>query len=431
MKKLVLLGLLVLAVIAGMGPYVSGQQAEQQYLQMAAYANQQQGVLMQTVRYERGYLASEIETRLVLPPVDPDSPESVELRFVTTLEHGVLSVTAITRPVFEKSTLEDMQKLFNDEQPVELVTKVGMTGNVVGKGLIKPIDYTDEENGATVVSAPVHFSMAIPASHEHMTFQLTWDGLQVTDENGEYLKMSGLSLAQTGTPLSDYLWTGDVDFRLDSIEGNEGVGDSFSLQGLTMQSRTDLVAENTIDSSVTMSVAVIEYQGEKLEGHRFEFALESLAVDKFDGVMMALESMEEANMVMDEQQRAQQQMAAFGEVGEKLNALLESGFRVRIKELHVQTVAGPIDGSMELTQAKLVPGEPRPASLLSLASGEASFSAPAALLENDDPEWQEKLSLLQAQSLLVKQGDTYVSNIKLANMMLDLNGVDMPLPPLM
>ena len=63
-------------------------------------------------------------------------------------------------------------------------------------------------------------------------------------------------------------------------------------------------------------------------------------------------------------------------------------------------------------------------------TGEMDLSLPVALAE-DYPEFRLQLAPLIKQGLLVQQGDRLVLDASMSDLMLDVNGVEIPLPPLL
>ena len=125
-------------------------------------------------------------------------------------------------------------------------------------------------------------------------------------------------------------------------------------------------------------------------------------------------------------------MEQFARIGQDVTALFNKGLKIDISELFVSTPKGDVNGLLHVEQPESDgAASAGPAALLQTTKGNMSLSIPAKLLEQGGAEMQQQLDALLAQNLIVKEGDVYKTQATLKEMMLNINGTEMPLPPLM
>jgi hypothetical protein len=124
-------------------------------------------------------------------------------------------------------------------------------------------------------------------------------------------------------------------------------------------------------------------------------------------------------------------MAAMQEVNNAVRDLAAAGFSVGLPELILTTPEGGVEGSASLSHPELTADQKdEMLMVMQRLTGEMDLSLPLALAE-EYPEFQLQLAPLIKQGLLVQQGDRLVLDASLKDLMLDVNGVEIPLPPLL
>jgi hypothetical protein len=127
----------------------------------------------------------------------------------------------------------------------------------------------------------------------------------------------------------------------------------------------------------------------------------------------------------------QQQMALMQRFNESVRGLAASGFSVGVRELSLDTPEGEVQGSLDISHPEL--SEDDRANMLMVMQrlvGSVNLTMPMALAE-DYPAVRMQLSPLIKQGLLVRDGDELVMNGQMKDLVLDINGVQIPLPPLL
>jgi uncharacterized protein YdgA (DUF945 family) len=255
--------------------------------------------------------------------------------------------------------------------------------------------------------------------------------MNVSGVNGDTLKVGKLSMEQTGSQLTDYLWTNRMTMTLDSVTGS-GEGQVFDLKNMSFSSVTEEASAGRIDSGFEVTIDSVKLNEDEFKNQKLVFALKDLAVVEFDVLMSTLDKLEETSQISDPQQQAMEQMELIARVGQELTALFNKGLKIDVSELFVSTSKGDVNGSLHLEQpASDAVNDAGPMALLQTTKGDLALSIPALLLEGAAPEMQQQLEALLAQNFIVKEGGVYKTEATLENMVVNLNGTEIPLPPLM
>jgi uncharacterized protein YdgA (DUF945 family) len=117
-------------------------------------------------------------------------------------------------------------------------------------------------------------------------------------------------------------------------------------------------------------------------------------------------------------------------VNDSLQGLVAAGFSAGIPELSVSTPEGVVEGSLSLSHPELSEEERQQMLMvMQRLTGQVDLSLPAALAENY-PSVRMQAAPLIKQGLLVEEGDRLVLEGRMKDMVLTINGQDLPLPPL-
>jgi len=271
----------------------------------------------------------------------------------------------------------------------------------------------------------------VPSDHKQVKANVSWPGMSVTGADGDALSIGKLSMVQTGSQLTDYLWTSDMSMTLDSISGADD-GQKFDLKKLKVSSLTEEATAGRINSSFEMTVDSVKFNDDEFKNQKLVFALRDLAVEEFDALMETIDKLEETAQISDPEQQAMAQMEQFARIGQDVTNLFNKGLKIDISELFVNTPKGDVNGKLHLEQPESdVASGAGPAALLQATKGRLSLSVPVLLIEGGAPEMQQQLDALLAQNFIVKEGEVYKTEATLENMIINVNGTELPLPPLM
>jgi len=325
----------------------------------------------------------------------------------------------------------EFKELLGDKPPVEIVTKVNLLGDASIIATTPEINFTKEGGGETVSISVFQMTIDVPSDHKQVKANVSWPGMNVSGADGDALTIGRLSMQQTGSQLTDYLWTSDMSMTLDSITGADD-GQKFDLKKLKISSLTEEASAGRINSSFEMTVNSIKLNEDEFKNQKLVFSLRDLAIEEFDALMETFDKLEETAQISDPQQQAMAQMEQFARIGQDVTNLFNKGLKIDISELFVSTSKGDVKGKLHLEQPEsdAVNGA-GPAALLQTTKGNLSLSIPVMLIEGGTPEMQQQLDALLAQNFIVKEGEIYKTEATLENMMINVNGTELPLPPLM
>ena len=167
--------------------------------------------------------------------------------------------------------------------------------------------------------------------------------------------------------------------------------------------------------------------------HRVSLFLNGLDVaswNTFSNTMTEMQALQLQDE-LDSRVAFEQQMQLMQRMTQSVQDLVGAGFSAGIRELSVSTAEGTIEGDLELAHPRLSEQERQQMLMvMQRLTGSLSFSLPVALAEQY-PEIRMQVAPLVKQGLFVQEGDRLVMHGQLQDMVLNINDVALPLPPLM
>ena len=124
-------------------------------------------------------------------------------------------------------------------------------------------------------------------------------------------------------------------------------------------------------------------------------------------------------------------MAAMQQINLALRELASAGFSVGMPHLSLSTPEGVVTGNVTVRHPELSAYE-RAGMLMVMQrlTGDMQLSVPSALAENY-PSVRMQLAPMIKQGLLIEDGDQLVMKAVMKDLMVDVNGMEIPLPPLL
>lgn len=431
MNKWVGAGLVGVGAMALGGPYLSGTEAETQYHQAIKSLNKQAGITAVSESYDKGYLSADVLTIITIDRTELDEELPQEITLSTHISHGIYSVNAVTHLLLGDTATTEFKEILGDKPPIEIITKINVLGDASIVATTPKIDFTKADSDETVSISVFEMTLDVPSDYKQVKANVSWPGMSVSGSDGAALVVGPFSMQQTGSQLTDYLWTSDMSMTLDSISGTDD-GQTFDLKQLKLSSLTEEASEGRINSSFEMAVDSVKLNDDEFRNQKLVFTLSDLAVKEFDALMETFDKLEETAQIGDPQQQAMAQMEQFSRIGQDVTALFNKGLKIDISELFVNTPKGDVNGMLHLEQPESdVVNNAGPGALLQTTKGNLLLTVPVLLLEGGTPEMQQQLDALLAQNFIVKEGDVYKTEAILENMIINVNGTELPLPPLM
>nr|WP_285229127.1 DUF945 family protein [Marinobacter sp. C7] len=246
------------------------------------------------------------------------------------------------------------------------------------------------------------------------------------------VRVAGLHLDQTLEHLSGDVWTGQGELRLDSLEVSADDAAPLALSDLTVVSSSESVDNDTrLDSRVEIALGQVDVGDGSYGPHRVSAVLDNLDVASWNQLASAMTTLQSTALEAGRSAGFEPQMQAMQEVNKALRQLAASGFSVAIPELSVATPEGEIRGRLEIRHPELAPGQ-QTAMLLVMQglTGDLYLNLPLALVEQQ-PAVMMQLAPLIKQGFLVREGDRLVMQGRMQDLLLTVNGIEIPLPPLL
>ena len=426
--KWMIAGAGVLAVAGGL-PWVVGYVTEQQWHQATAEVNSAQPFLrMETDNYQRGILGAQFSGSVNL--TNPETGESQRLAYRANVTHGVTGSLMDFQP--EDGWSADDTDWFSGEEP-RLTLETRLWGTAVLELEAPQMTLTDLDSGETLASSGGLARIEISDAGSKADALMVWPAVTLSGPDLD-VRVSDFRLEQTMTHLTGEVWTGSGEIVVDSVAVTPATEAPFTLQEISVRSSSEPVSDGErLDSRMAFEVAGVSTADERYGPQRLVFALSGLDVAAWSGLTDSLSSMQALaiSQASGGPQQFEQQMAAMQQVNTALRDLAAAGFSIGFPELTITTPEGVVEGSARITHPELTADQKdEMLMVMQQLTGEMDLSLPLALAE-EYPEFQLQLAPLIKQGLLVQQGDRLVLDASMKDLMLDVNGVEIPLPPLL
>ncbi|MFE8070551.1 DUF945 family protein [Marinobacteraceae bacterium S3BR75-40.1] len=424
MRKLALAGLVILIAIAAIGPWVTGHLVEREWGEAIERFNRQQDIVqLETVSYELGYMSGVTRTRVTFTAPDL---KGRALLLETRFSHGVTDARGETHWLMEQ--WPDVAAAFGDEGPV-LVTKSELWGDIYGKFTVPAAQWKDAQGGEVRLE-PLRIDYSFAKAGDHAELELKWQGGSISADTGS-LKLAGLTLKEDIRRLEKRVWTGHIDFGIESVEGSAPDSPAFALSDIRMASQSEQTGEDRIRSQTDLSVARLAMGDRSFQNLELQAVGERLYVPALSQLLKRMQAYEDLARIEDPNERAVQELKAFGQVMEAAQSLAGHGVELSLPKLLIDTPEGKIRGRLGLTHPELSDEEiENLGSLLLRSQGALSLVMPKAFVEQADPQLRQAVTDLLARGWMTVQGDNLVLEAELKAMALHIGGEAIPLPPL-
>lgn len=429
LKRWTIAGAAVL-VIAGVTPWGVGYLTEQYWLQATHRMNSAQPFLrMETGKYQRGLLGAEVSGTVSL--LDPATGESNRVDFEVQVSHGVTGSFLDFRPT------EGWQPPGADWFP-ETEPRLTLETRVWGSAMLElqaPVMHMDHPmNGGSLRSSGGLAQLEIGNLGEKVDMLLVWPALVLA---GPALTVSieDIHLEQSLAQLAGDIWTGSGTLTMESATLQTDPASPLTVTGFSVSNHSEADRDDErLDSTMSLELASVALGDDAFGPHRMKLAVDDLDVaswDAFSSVMTDMQMLAQQTASQAPQAAFEQQMALMQRFNESVRGLAAAGFSAGIRELSLATPEGPVQGRLELSHPELSDSErANMLMVMQQLTGSVDFSMPLALAENY-PELRMQVAPLIKQGLLVESGDQLVLAGRMQSLVLDINGIEIPLPPLL
>lgn len=418
-------GLLVVVVVAL--PWGTGYLAKQQWQQVTQEVNRSQALLeMQIGRYDRGFWNSEFEGTLLLR--NPANDDEISVPYRANVSHGLTGNLTEFQPA--NGWTPAGESWFGDDAP-RLTAETRLWGSAVAELTVPKFSITDDDNVETVFGSGGVVRVNGSLGADAVDISADWPSLVIASEEAD-LRLSDLTLEQEMQRLSGDIWIGEGTLALQGLELMPANADAIMLRGLSLYSNSEAINDNSaLDSFITIKLDELQLAGDTLGPHRIEFALKGLNVEAWNAVSRSVTDMQLAAFAAEngDPTAFQQQMQAMSDVGESMQLLAAAGFSVGFPDIHLVSPDGPLQGKVLITHPGAT-GDSESLLIMPALEGEMELSIPLALAENNEDVRMQTAPLIK-DGLLITEGDRLLLKATLKDLVLNVNGRPIPLPPLL
>ena len=430
MKKGVLALIIILALVVLVSPGIVGRMAESSMEEQAQWAaGSASEIVITTEKFDRGWFSSEgvhrvelgqtgpgadIRAAMGLGPGDP----SPALVINTTLDHGLIPVTSVTRE--EGSLMPGLARAVSTmsveipggeswDIPGVVYTNVGLGGGMASNYYLEAGSFEDVSWGAgdfLIEANPRNGNIVIDGGVDSVSFG---------DENSsESVELKMLEI-EADTVQTEYGFsTGDVRFSIESVTVVEGF-QTISLGPMNVEGTTELDGDR-VDSDVKMDMTMAGMPLGDMSIN-FDLALEGWDAAAFGRVSEAL----------NDAQNNPDPMMAFASMEQDFADLVAAGLTLRVDRFDMELPQGTFLSKLEV----MVPESDRDSfvwtSVLLAMEASADVTIPSGLYDmitmmNPDAQ------MAVAMGILRPDGDDYVMEAEYKQGLLTVNGAPMPIP---
>lgn len=292
---------------------------------------------------------------------------------------------------------------------------------------------TDTDTGETLASSGGLARIEISDSASQADALVVWPAITLSGPEVN-VRVSDLRLEQTMNHLTGEVWTGSGEFVVKSVAVTPAQEPPITLQDILIRSSSEAKdGGERLDSQVAFEISGISVSDKSYGPQRLVFAMSGLDVAAWGGLTESLTALQGLAISQGSggPQQFEQQMAAMQQVNTSVQDLAAAGFSVGIPELTVTTPEGEVNGSVLISHPELT-ADQKSGMLMVMQqlTGKMDLSLPLALAQAY-PELQLQLAPLIKQGFLVREGDRLLLNASMNDLMLNVNGMNIPLPPLL
>lgn len=416
-------------VLAGALPWGIGYATQQQWQQATQEVNNSQPfVRLETGAYQRGIFGSEVNGTLSL--LNPDTGESRRFGFQARVSHGVTGSLMTFEPEGGWSGLG--VDWFPEAEP-RLTLETRLWGTATLELEAPRMEIVDSGTGGSLSSSGGLVRVAIGEAGRSADALAVWPALTLSGPDAE-IRLADLRIEQSMSHLTGEVWTGTGEMAVNSLTVTSAGTPAVTLEEMLLQSSTDAVSGGErLDSRLVFEIGGVTLADATYGPQRLVFALNGVSVAAWADLVAGFSAMQELAVAQPPGGQAQfeQQMEAMQQVNAAVRDLAAAGFSLGFPELLVTTPEGAVTGSAEVRHPELTAEEKAEMLMvMQRLTGNMTLSLPVALMDRY-PDLQLQLAPLVKQGLLVQQGERLVMNATMNDLVLDVNGEEIPLPPLM
>lgn len=414
-------------VVAGAMPWAVGYLTEQQWQEVTRELNQAQPfVQMQTEDYRRGFFGAELDGTVTL--LNPENGETRRIEYRANVTHGLTGSFMDFEPV--KGWAPEGTDWFQERPRLTLETR--LWGTAVLELEAPAMTIASPESGESLRTSGGVARLEISDTGSQAEALIVWPQLSLSGPDRN-IRVNDFRVEQTMSHLNGDVWTGAMEASVAAIVLTSPGVPPVTIEELLVRSSAEANADGQrMDSQLSIEAGQVRFDDQVYGPHKLAFALENLDVASWSMLTTSMAEMQGMALAPDAGSREafERQMAAMGQVNTAMRDLAAAGFSVGFPELTLDTPEGQVTGSVMISHPEL-PEDQKAEMLMVMQqlTGEMNLSVPSALAQ-DYPAVRMQLAPLIKQGLLVPEGDRLVLAARLNDMVVNVNGQEIPLPPL-
>ena len=384
MKKLIIITpLLILLLIP---PYFFGSQAERHFKKLIELANQHSAYSVKIIDYDRGWFSTiaKVEFKLSLDS-NPDLMNFPSLIFMQQMQHGPLlyktqslglglmdSTVTLLLPEAWQQAIDEQQSI--DQKTLQLTSRTSFDESTWSYLKMTAINFKDDKHAINI--KPADASLYYDLSG-HVTGNLDWQGLEVTEAGNKRLDIGPLNtaidqqLVRGQLFAANSIFSGSFDTSITSIAiPAEASMPATQLTNLSFKTSTE-VRDQLLDVKIVFAIA--ELKAMQLE---FTHLIQDISILNLNITVLQ----EFAELMTQSQQNTQLDPLPLMQL--LLPKMLSSEPLLKINKFGLNTTDGPIDTRLDLRINADLYNIDKPDSLLQAIEVDASGYGPEAFFRS-------------------------------------------------
>lgn len=434
MKKGVIAGLILLAIVVLISPAIVGRLAEKSMDENLNWAAKESGELKVTSEnFTRGWFSSEGQHRIEIQDGEllaaiqtmsgPMNSTDLPVLVVNTkLDHGLIPVSSMSRERGSLapglgSAVSTMVVEFPDGETVDvpgtIYSKVGLGGELLSNYILE--EGTNSDDGKIASWGATNIEVETNPNSGEAAFNGSVGKLSIADGT-EVVSLGSLTFEGEQKPTRYGISVGEVKLDLADLNVNVRGNNAGGMRSMSVEATTELDGDE-VNADATMNIAMqgLPQLGDMSLDMVFELAgADAAAVGH---MQQSLESM--AN--------PQDPMAVYATIEQDVLALFAGGFEMNFERFNVTLPQGTVTSRMLFSFAEEDPATFEWTSLLLSTEAQVDVSIPEALVDMI-VQSQPNAAMAIGGGYLVKRGDAYEMNAEMKKGLLTINGAPIPIP---
>ncbi|PSF05188.1 DUF945 domain-containing protein [Marinobacter fuscus] len=430
-KKKWIAGGLAVLVVAGAAPWAVGYMTEQQWQEAAREVNLGQPFLqLETDEYRRGLFGA--EAALTVTVKNPETAETHVVNMDVQVSHGITGSLMSFRP--SGGWQPEGADWFSEGEP-DLTLETRLWGSAILELVAPAMRIENPEHGEVISSSGGLLRLDFGRYGKAADLLVVVPEVAIASPVLE-ARIVDVQVEQSMTWLTGDIWTGGGVATISEVRLQDVDTPPVSVAGLSLQGDTQARDDDSrLDSQATLEVESVDVGEEAIGPHRLEIAFSDLDVESWNRLNTVLTEMQAQAMAStadtDPRVAFEQQMAMVQGLNQAARGIAMNGFSAGIRELKLETPEGSIRGHLDISHPRLSAAEQgQMLMVMQGLTGEVNLSLPVSLAE-DYPAIRMQVAPLVKQGLLIQEGDRLVLDGSMEDLMLTINGQDIPLPPLL